>query len=80
MTDPTVYDGLAEDPWPYEYVVAGLQFFALSAKRLDAYLPEPFPETGFDLASGYFRTGSPLIAAVSIYLMFVNPGITWTNG
>lgn len=77
MSTPTIY-GTSRDPWPYDYVVAALQFFALNPQALVSYLPPSFPKTTFH-GNGDFDTSSPLIALVEIYAECIHAGINWNE-
>ena len=39
--------GKSEDPWPYEYVVNALLFFAMESEARDKYIVQDFPEVLF---------------------------------
>lgn len=77
MSNPTI-DGTSRDPWPYDYVVAALQFFALNAQALVSYLPPSFPKTTFH-GNGDFETSIPLIALIEIYAECIHAGINWNE-
>lgn len=71
--------GFTRDPWPYEYVVSALQFFALSPKEIDLYLPEVFSKTLFHGGLGDFYSTSPLSAVLRIYCDCVGVGKQWND-
>jgi hypothetical protein len=77
MSSPAIYESSCS-PWPYDYVIAALQFFALNPQALVSYLPPSFPETTFH-GSGDFGTSSPLIALVEIYTECIHAGINWNE-
>lgn len=71
--------GSSEDPWPFEYLLSALQFFALSPVGINSYLPKMFPKTLFHGSLGDFYSISPLSTILMISSDCVRPGANWNE-
>lgn len=66
--------GRAEDPWPYEYLVNALRFFALDFRARDDYLPSDFRPILFHCEGGDITSGSAQEMICVIYADVIGSG------
>jgi len=70
--------GLARDPWPYDYLVNGLYFFAMDERRLRAYVPRLRGPVEFD-DGGVYPVESGLYGLVRAFRECIGVGRDWNS-
>jgi len=73
--------GSSEDPWPYEYLVNALCFFAMDAHSRDDYLPTDFTPVLFHCEGGDVLSGNTREMVCSIYAEILGVGrdMSWAE-